>query len=93
MAEREHMAGDLDVATDEIAEARTGAWNTTRKVAVGVAGGTMVVAGLISMPLPLVPGLPIVLGGLAVLSTEFEGVRRKRDELTDRVRTAVQRRR
>lgn len=93
MAQREPAGGDLEFEPEGAVDERNGVWSTTRKVAVGVTGGTVVVAGLISMPLPLLPGIPIVLGGLAILSTEFEGVRRKRDELHDRVRTAIQKRR
>ena len=93
MAQREPVGGDLEVESDGTVAARTGVWSTTKKVAVGVTGGAVVAVGVVSMPLPIVPGIPIVLGGLAILSTEFKSVRNKRDELRQRVRSAMQQRR
>ena len=93
MAQREPVGGDLEVEAVGTDDVRTGVWSTTKKVAVGVTGGTVVAVGIVSMPLPLVPGIPIVLGGLAILSTEFKSVRRKRDELRQRVRDAMNQRR
>ena len=42
-----------------------------RKIAVGVAGGLVVIVGIIAIPYPG-PGWLIVFAGLAILATEFE---------------------
>lgn len=44
------------------------------RTAVGVTGGATIALGVVLMPLPG-PGSLIVLGGLAVLGSEFEGAR------------------
>ena len=43
----------------------------SRKIAIGVLGGLVVILGLILVPYPG-PGWLIVFAGLAILSTEFE---------------------
>ena len=48
-----------------------GTWRRVlRKAAVGTVGGFLVVAGLVLMPLPG-PGTVVLVGGLAVLQTEY----------------------
>ena len=90
MAHPEPVGGETDLDRPETeAASRNAVWGTTRKVVVGVVGGTVTVAGLISMPLPVVPGTPILLAGLAILSIEFESVRKRTDRLRDRVRQAI----
>jgi uncharacterized protein (TIGR02611 family) len=62
-----------------------------RKVAVGVTGGAIVVLGLILIPLPG-PGIPVVIAGIVLLSTEFLWAARARDYgrgLWARARTAA----
>ncbi|HEX2032256.1 MAG TPA: PGPGW domain-containing protein [Actinomycetota bacterium] len=45
---------------------------TPRRIAIGVAGFAMVLAGLIlSLPLVPGPGFLLIIGGLALLATEF----------------------
>lgn len=49
-----------------------------RKVVVGVAGGAVVLLGLMLIPLPG-PGIPVVVMGIVILSTEFVWAARARD--------------
>jgi hypothetical protein len=61
-----------------------------RKLFVGVAGGTLVLVGLVLIPLPG-PGIPVVLAGIALLATEFAWAASARDRgvaLWRRVRPA-----
>lgn len=51
------------------------AWKYTRKAAVAVAGGIVVLIGIIAIPYPG-PGWLIVFAGLAILSLEFERPKR-----------------
>lgn len=59
-----------------------------RKVGVGIVGGTVVATGIVLIPLPG-PGTLIVLGGLAILGTEFDAARRGADRIKGAVRRAV----
>lgn len=43
----------------------------SKKIAIGIVGGLVVVVGLILVPYPG-PGWLVVFGGLAILATEFE---------------------
>lgn len=49
-----------------------------RKIVVGLAGGVVVLLGLILIPLPG-PGIPVVIAGIVLLSTEFAWAGRVRD--------------
>lgn len=60
------------------------------RVLVGVLGGLVVLVGIVLMPLPG-PGTLIVLGGLAILATEFEGARRASRRLRRVAEDAVRR--
>jgi uncharacterized protein (TIGR02611 family) len=51
---------------------------SVRKIVVGVAGGAVVLFGLIMIPLPG-PGIPVVIAGILLLSTEFVWAGRVRD--------------
>ncbi len=62
-----------------------------RRVAIGMAGGLLVVAGIILGPMPIVPGFPLVLLGLGILSLEFERPRVWLVMLKTRGRTAARR--
>jgi uncharacterized protein (TIGR02611 family) len=58
---------------------------------VGVAGGAVVLLGLILIPLPG-PGIPVVIAGIVLLSTEFEWAGKVRAfgrSLWSRARTAA----
>jgi len=62
-----------------------------RKIFVGLAGGAVVLLGLILIPLPG-PGIPVVIAGIVLLSTEFAWAHRVRDfgsSLWARVRGAT----
>ncbi len=50
--------------------------STGRRALIAVAGGTLVVAGVVAVPLPIAPGWVLVGAGLAVLATEFAWARR-----------------
>lgn len=56
-----------------------------RRVAVAVSGSTIVVIGVVLMPLPG-PGTLIVIAGLMVLRTEFPSADRLLTRLRDRSR-------
>ena len=56
-----------------------------KRVAIGIIGMVLVLAGLIFVPIPLVPGWAIVILGLLVLSTEFEWARHLLDNLKSRL--------
>ena len=47
-----------------------------RRIVIAIIGSILVVAGLIFVPLPVVPGWAVVIAGLLVLSTEFEWAHR-----------------
>lgn len=49
---------------------------TGRRALIAVAGGTLLAAGVVAVPLPIAPGWPLVGAGLAVLATEFAWARR-----------------
>jgi hypothetical protein len=62
-----------------------------RKVLVGVAGGATVLLGLILIPLPG-PGIPVIIAGIVLLSTEFAWAGQLREfwrAVWARVRTAA----
>ena len=84
---------DGDAPTGVTSGAHGGVWSTTRKVIVGIVGGVVTIAGVIAIPLPIVPSAPILLAGLAILSTEFESVRRRTDRVREKVRNVMSRRR
>ncbi len=62
----------------------------TRKVGIAVVGGAVVVIGIILIPLPG-PGSLVILGGLAILATEFDAAQRLVDRMKARLRQAVAR--
>lgn len=62
----------------------------TRKVGVAVVGGVVVVIGIILIPLPG-PGSLVILGGLAILATEFDAAQRLVDRMKAQVRQAMAR--
>lgn len=48
------------------------------RLSVGIVGGATTALGVVLMPLPG-PGTVVVLGGLTILATEFEGAGRVKD--------------
>ncbi|MEO7804027.1 MAG: PGPGW domain-containing protein [Actinomycetota bacterium] len=48
----------------------------TRRVAIGILGGALIVAGLLLIPLPGPFTLPLLFAGLTVLSWEFKWAKR-----------------
>lgn len=62
-----------------------------RRIAIGMAGGLLVVAGVILGPMPIVPGFPLILLGLGILSLEFERPRIWLAALKAKGRMAAQR--
>jgi Putative transmembrane protein (PGPGW) len=61
-----------------------------RKTGVAVAGGTMVVVGLIMIPLPTPFGCVVAGSGMAVLGTEFPVAERILDETCNKVADAIE---
>ncbi len=61
------------------------ALDLTYRVIVGIVGATIIVIGIILLPLPG-PGWLIIFGGLFVLSTEFAWAERLLDYARDKVR-------
>ena len=62
-----------------------------RRIAIGMAGGLLIIAGVILGPMPIVPGFPLILLGLGILSLEFERPRIWLAVLKAKGRTAAQR--
>jgi uncharacterized protein (TIGR02611 family) len=54
-------------------------------VAKCIAGGALIVVGIVLIPLPG-PGTPLIVAGLAVLGTEFEWAARLSERIADLVR-------
>ena len=64
-----------------------------RKIVVGIVGVLVIILGVILIPLPG-PGFLVIIGGLFILSMEFEwadryytGLKNKFDEAIEKVRT------
>ncbi len=62
----------------------------TRKVATAVVGAVVVIIGIILIPLPG-PGSLVILGGLAILATEFPSAQRLVDRMKQRARELLAR--
>lgn len=60
------------------------------RILVGIAGGAVVLAGLVLLPLPG-PGLLVVLAGLAILATQFEWAQDLLERVRARARQAFDR--
>jgi uncharacterized protein (TIGR02611 family) len=61
-----------------------------RRVAAIAGGGILLVTGIALLVLPG-PGVPLIIAGLALLSTQFEWARRLRNWMHQRVRAAASR--
>ncbi len=73
---------------------------SSRRVVVTVVGVALVAVGLAGVVLPVIPGPVLILGGLALLATEYvwarralEAARRKATEARAKVRERRERRR
>ncbi len=55
--------------------------HTARASRITIGVGLLIVGGILSLPLVPGPGLLVMLGGLTVLSGEFEWARRLRDRM------------
>jgi hypothetical protein len=62
-----------------------------RRIAVAIAGGLVILAGVALGPLPVVPGFPLILVGLGILSLEFERPRIWLAAIKAKGRTAARR--
>lgn len=60
------------------------------RVAIGVAGGAIVIVGIVLMPLPG-PGMLVVLAGLALLATRFEWAQDLLERARERARDVIDR--
>jgi uncharacterized protein (TIGR02611 family) len=65
---------------------------SAKRVAITIAGFALILAGLVlSLPGIPGPGILVIIGGLAVLATEYAWARRVLDRTRDRARRAAQR--
>jgi uncharacterized protein YqgC (DUF456 family) len=55
-----------------------------RDAAREVIGFTLIVAGLVAMPIPVIPGIPLIAAGVAMLGSDHSLVRSGRRWLRDR---------
>ena len=85
----EHGDAEGDTISDHFAYRavlrKNRALDLTYRMIVAVVGATIIVIGIILLPLPG-PGWLIIFGGLFVLSTEFEWAERLLDYARDKVR-------
>lgn len=65
-----------------------GVWRQTWRAGVALAGGLVVLAGVVMLVLPG-PGLLTIAAGLALLALEFEAARDLRDQFAGWVRARV----
>ena len=65
-------------------------WRQTWRAGIALAGGVVLVAGLVMLVLPG-PGLLTIAAGLALLALEFEAARGLRDGFVEWVRARVMR--
>lgn len=52
-----------------------GSYRMAKRIAIGIVGGTIVIAGIILAVMPILPGWPAIFVGLGVLSLEFAWAR------------------
>jgi LysM repeat protein len=58
-------------------------YDSLRKPLVAAAGGTLVTAGAILVPVPIIPGALVIYAGLSVLATEFEVANQALDKMKE----------
>ena len=61
-------------------------YDNFRKPLVAAAGGTLVTAGAILVPVPVIPGALVIYAGLSVLATEFEVASQALDKMKEPLR-------
>ncbi len=69
-------------------ELKTSSWQLVRQIAVGIAGGVVILLGGIMLVTPG-PGLVMIAVGLAILGTEFVWARQLRKRVKDYIRQKV----
>ena len=69
------ITGSGSEGREETAEKATTIEEYYRKTKVGLQGGSLVTAGLILIPAPVIPGILVVYGGLLVLASEFDSAK------------------
>jgi uncharacterized protein (TIGR02611 family) len=52
-----------------------GSYRLAKRIAIGVIGGSIVIAGVILAVVPILPGWPAIFVGLGILSIEFAWAR------------------
>ena len=52
-----------------------GSYRMAKRIAIGIVGGTIVIAGIILAVMPILPGWPAIFIGLGILSLEFAWAR------------------
>lgn len=62
-----------------------------RRIGVTIAGGAVLIAGLLGLFLPVLPGWLLIFVGLAILGTEYAWARRALDEAKRRGKQAANR--
>lgn len=76
---------DDDNKSNNTSNTRRNLKQNIKRASVGVAGGTLVVLGVILSPLPIPVSFLCIGSGLHVLSTEFDGVKHAEQKLVDTV--------
>lgn len=61
-------------------------YENIRKPLVAAAGGTLVTAGAILVPVPIIPGALVIYAGLSVLASEFEVANQALEKMKDPLR-------
>ena len=59
-----------------------------KRIAVSVIGFTLLAAGLVGFVFPIIPGIPLLIAGLAVLGTEYAWARRALAQAKDKAKSA-----
>ena len=52
-----------------------GSYRVAKRIAIGIVGGSIVIAGIILAVMPILPGWPAIFVGLGILSIEFAWAR------------------
>jgi uncharacterized protein (TIGR02611 family) len=50
-------------------------YRLAKRIAIGIVGGTIVIAGIVLAVMPILPGWPAIFVGLGILSLEFAWAR------------------
>jgi tellurite resistance protein TerC len=50
-------------------------YRLAKRIAIGIVGGTIVIAGIVLAVMPILPGWPAIFVGLGILSIEFAWAR------------------